>query len=211
MYSTEQKKIYLQNASKISTLGTAKEDGVPGTYLIANDPEHYEIQRSNHFEFVVEGLDELLVPTNTWVQGANARDVIRISTSKAFVPHFTQSALTVKRGNSTVKFAGSPEFGNGTIDLDDFIGAGTKDLLYAWQQKSYNVRTEKVGLASDYKKIAHLIEYTPDLQMVRMWELMGCWLSSLEFGEYNAESNDKQKITATLEYDKGYLVVDEAE
>lgn len=204
-YTADQKKINLLNEQKASTLGTAGTQ--LGTYYLADNPTHYEIQRSNNFVFYIEGLSDkgyLDIPQNTYAQ-SNASDVIRISCSKAFVPTFTQSVIQLKRGNNTLKFAGTPEFSNGQLQLNDFIGAGTSDVLYAWQQKAYNTLTEKVGLVTDYKKDAYLLEYTPDYQLVRTWKLFGCWISSLSFDEYNHESAEKHNVTATIEYDKAII------
>lgn len=195
--------ILLQNVEKESTLHTAGDK--LGTYYLTDNPKHYEIQRTNNFVFYIEGLSKSLnIPQNTYAQ-ANADDVIRISVNKAFIPHFTQSPITVKRGNNTMKFAGAPEFSAGDITLNDFIGAGTKDVLMAWQSKSYDVRTEKVGLATDYKRDAYLLEYTPDYQLVRTWKLMGCWISELSEDPYSHDSAEKHSINAKIEYDKAWI------
>ena len=100
-----------------------------------------------------------------------------------------------------MKAAGVPTFNNGTLVVNDFIGADTKAVLMAWQNLSYNVRTEKVGLMTDYKKEAYLIEYTPDYQQVRKWKLHGCWVSGISEDGYNQESNEKNTISATIEFD----------
>lgn len=195
--------------------GTA-DNASTGTYYLTNDPTHYEIQRTNTFEFQVPGLTTKLtqlgvsIPQNTYALD-NADDILKISVAKSFVPHFTQSVIQVKRGNNTMKFAGAPEFTNGQLILNDYIGAGTKDVLMAWQNQSYDVRTEKVGLASDYKMDAYLIEYTPDFQVVRSWKLLGCWISSLTEDDYNYDSAEKHTITATIEYDKAWIDIDDIE
>lgn len=201
--------INLQNVDRPSTLHEAGDR--LGTYYLTDNPKYYEIQRSNNFVFYVSGLSKKLSITNNKYAQENADDIIKISVNKATVPHFTQSAIQVKRGNNTMKFAGAPEFGSGSIDLNDYIGAGTKDVLLAWQNKSYDVRTEKVGLASDYKKDAYLLEYTPDYQLVRTWKLMGCWISGLSEGEYSHDSADKHTISATIEYDKAWIDISDVE
>lgn len=201
--------INLQNVDRPSTLHEAGDK--LGTYYLTDNPKYYEIQRSNNFVFYVSGLSKKLSIANNKYAQENADDIIKISVNKATVPHFTQSAIQVKRGNNTMKFAGAPEFGSGSIDLNDYIGAGTKDVLLAWQNKSYDVRTEKVGLASDYKKDAYLLEYTPDYQLVRTWKLMGCWISGLSEGEYSHDSADKHTISATIEYDKAWIDISDVE
>lgn len=201
--------IYLQNADKQSTIHTAGDK--LGTYYLTDNPKHYEIQRGNNFVFYVNGLSKSFNIVNNKYAEENADDVLKLSVNKASIPHFKQNAITVKRGNNTMKFAGAPEFNSGEIQLNDYIGAGTKDVLLAWQSKSYDVRTEKVGLASDYKRDAYLLEYTPDYQLVRTWKLMGCWISGLSEDPYSHDSADKHQISATIEYDKAWIDISDIE
>lgn len=184
-----------------------------GTYHIAANPNMFEIQRTNNFEFVITDIDGIM---RAGMQGneadyikyiKNAQEVISLSVISTSVPHFNQGVIEVKRGNSTLKFAGTPSFDAGTLVVNDYIGADTKSVLQAWQNLSYNVRTEKVGLVSEYKKDCYLIEYSPDGQVVRQWRLHGCWISRLSEDDYNAESNGKKSITASIEYDRAEIDV----
>ena len=188
-----------------------------GTYHMADNPNLYEPQRINNFEFVVTDLNNLIqpgtqIPTgngNTFTTGRKieqAQEILRMSMIGTFVPHFQQSVIEIRRGNNQLRYAGTPNFNSGgTIRVNDYIGAGTKAILEAWQALSYNVYTEKVGLASDYKKDCYLIEYTPDYQVVRQWRLHGCWISNISEDDYNNESNDKHNVTATIEYDRAEI------
>lgn len=195
--------ISLQNKDKNSTLNVGGDK--LGTYYMTQNPKLYEIQRSNNFVFYISGLSKSLNIVNNKYAAENADDVLKLSVSSAFVPHFTQEAIVVKRGNNSMKFAGTPTFKDGSIKFDDWIGAGTKDILLAWQKTSYNVDTEKVGLASDYKRDGYLLEYTPDYQLVRTWKLCGCWISGIEEDPFDHESNEKHSLTATLQYDKAFI------
>ena len=180
-----------------------------GTYHLAANTNLFEIQRTNNFEFIVTDIDGIakagMLGNETNGTIANAQEIIRLSVSSSSVPHFTQNAIEVKRGNSTMKFAGVPTFQAGQIKVIDYIGAATKEVLMAWQNLSYNIVTEKVGLASDYKKDCYLVEYTPDHQKVRQWKMHGCWVSELSEDEYNSESNDKKQITCKIEYDRAEI------
>ena len=180
-----------------------------GTYHLAANTNLYEIQRTNNFEFIVTDVDGIqkagMIGGESNGSIANAQEIIRVAVASSSVPTFSQSPIEVKRGNSTMKFAGVPTFEAGTIKVNDYIGASAKEVLLAWQALSYNVVTEKVGLASDYKKDCYLVEYTPDYQKVRQWKMHGCWISKLDAGEFNSDSNDKMQITATIEYDKAEL------
>lgn len=192
-------------------------DSTMGSYHLANNPALYEIARSNNFEFVVTNLGDLLragantTDNNAYINGAVAEDVIRLSVESSSVPTFKQEVLSIRRGNSTMKFAGLPSFDDGQIVVRDFIGADTKSALMAWQNLSYDVRTQKVGLMKDYKKDCYLMEYTPDNQLVRTWTLKGCWIAGLQMGEFNQESGDKRTITATIPYDYAIMELPEEE
>ena len=132
----------------------------------------------------------------------NAQEMLRLSVNSSSIPHFSQRAIQVKRGNNTLNYAGVPEFGSHRIQVIDFIGADAKTILMSWQNLSYNVDTEKVGLITDYKKDCFLLEYSPDYQLVRKWKLYGCWISEISESDFSAEGNNKRQITATIIYDK---------
>ena len=175
-----------------------------GTYHMADHPELYEPQRSNNFEFIVTDLSNLTRATDNTKIGS-AQEILRMSVISTKIPHYSQSPISVRRGNSVLKYAGVPEFQEGSLVVNDFIGADTKSILMAWQNLSYNVKTEKVGLASEYKKDCYLIEYSPDMQKVRQWRLHGCWVSSITEDDYNAENNAKKSVSATIQYDRAEI------
>lgn len=197
--------IKINGVNRASTINDGTTPGTPiGTYHMADNPNIYEIQRINNFEFVVSDIDGI-VRTGTSQTYPNAQEIIRMSVISCPIPHFTQNAIEVKRGNTTLKYAGVPSFGAGTIKLNDFIGADSVGVLQAWQNMSYNPMTEKVGHASDYKKTCSLVEYSPDYQVVRTWKLYGCWVSELREDEMNNESNSKHTVSATIQYDRAVL------
>lgn len=203
-FTPDQKFINIQNKNVASKLDIPAAESI-GTYYLADNPKYFEPQRSNTFQFYVSGLSKKLNITNNNYAKENADDVLRLSVKTSSVPHFNIGKVSISRGNSNMNFAGKPEFSDGTIVLNDYIGAGTKEVLMGWQAKAYNVRTEKVGLASDYKTDAYLIEYTPEYSIVRKWVLRGCWISAISEGEYDSDSSEAKQLTATLVYDKAYI------
>ena len=170
-----------------------------GSRYIASAKNIYEPQRTSDFEFVVTGLEDLVGLDGNVIN--NAQEVIRLAVKTGFVPHFSQSVIEIRRGNGNTRFAGQPTFDAGSITVQDWIGADTKKILMAWQNLSYNVYTEKVGIADDYKKNAYLIEYSPDMQVVNRWLLVGCWISSISEDTRDHESSGVNTITATIQYD----------
>lgn len=180
-----------------------------GTHHLAANANLYEVQRTNNFEFIVTDVDGIMKAGMIGGEAngtiPNAQEIIRLSVVSSTVPHFKQGTIEAKRGNNTIKFAGVPTFDAGKIKLNDYIGAATKEVLMAWQNLSYNVLTEKVGLASDYKKDCYLVEYTPDYQKVRQWKMHGCWISEISESEFNHEQNEKNQIDVTIEYDRAEI------
>ena len=178
-----------------------------GSYHFSANKELYEIQRGNNFEFIVDmslnGASAYGSESKTF---PNAQEYLRLSVSSAFAPHYKQSAIDVKRGNTSVKYAGPIEWSGGSISFYDFIGVETKDILMAWQAMSGNPLYQTVGQQKEYKKDATLIEYTPDYsEIVRTWKLDGCWISELREDDFSQDANGSRKITATIEYDRAYV------
>lgn len=178
-----------------------------GTYHMADNPARYEPQRTNNFEFMVTGLGNSILKAGFDEGDDNAylpdpESVIRLSVKSTRIPHFEQSFISIKRGNNELKYAGVPSFGAGSLVINDYIGTEGKMALAAWQNQSYNVKTEKVGLAKDYKHDCYLLEYTPDFQLVRTWKLYGCWISNLDESTYDTDSQGVNQVTATIQYDK---------
>ncbi len=180
-----------------------------GAYHLADNPALYEPQRSNNFTFIVTDIDNILRAgadvndDNAYIQ--NASQTLQFSVDAASIPFFSQDAITIRRGNSVMKAAGLPSFTDGSITINDYIGADGKSVLMAWQNLSYNVKTEKVGYMSDYKKTCYLCEYDPNYKLVRTWKMLGCWISNLSEDAFSMESGDKKTITATIQYDKAFM------
>ena len=180
-----------------------------GTYHLASNPELYEPSRNNAFEFLVTGIDKLLSAGVLKEEAtnddylSNIQDVIKLSVAESSVPHFDLDVIEVKRGNSTMKFAGTPSFSEGSLKCNDYVGARTKDILLAWQALAYDVANDVVALAGNYKKDCTLIEYAPDYsRVVRKWTLKGCWVKSLSEGSFTHDSQDKRAIDVTIVYDR---------
>jgi hypothetical protein len=195
---------------------------------ISNNLRDYESARSGFFSLLVtfdsspngESGDKIkkLIRANQGASDANAIDyasaqeILKLNVVKAPVPHFSVKVESYKRGNDTIKFAGTPDFeSGGNIVVDDFVGVGTKDILMAWQALTYDVHTRKGGRMKDYKKNATLIEYTQDFEEVRSWTLYGCWISKISESEFDKENDGRRQITATIEYDYAYLNSNEEE
>ena len=198
-------KINLVNSEKPSTIRTPSND-FTSAYYLAKNPQYYEPQRNNTFKFVVSGLDKLIDLSHFGVTtDGSAENALELSVKASSVPHYEIEKVSINRGNSQMHFAGKPSFKDGSITVHDYIGAHTKEILLAWQRQAYNVETQKVGLANDYKIDATLYELTPDYQIIREWTLVGCWVSAISEGNYDHDSSDARTMDVTIVYDYAYI------
>lgn len=171
-------------------------------YNLVNKPDLFQPRQSNAFKFIVFGLDNLVNP-RTGELIPNASDILKQSVFSGQVPSFNQQPIEVRIGNTVMKAAGSPTFQDTSISLHDYVGAETYDVLYAWQNLSFNVKTGRTGLMSDYKKTAYLLEYNSDFSKVtNVWKLYGVWVSSLSKDGYDTSSTANEvKIQCSISYD----------
>ena len=184
------------------------------TYHLSTGVERtWQPGKGNFFEVVIEGLGDLLKPgveeelAEEVDYITNGQEVIRLTVHETTIPHFQLATLSIRRGNSVVKYAGVPTFEAGSLVCTDMIGAQSKATLEAWQNLAYNVLTDKGGRAytadgRGYKRNATLIEYTADHVRVRSWKLIGCWISNISEENYNMESDDIRRVTCSIEYDR---------
>jgi len=150
--------------------------------------------------FVKPGHDQ---EESQWVvKSTDAVDVLDFSVVSFAAPHFTQEEIPIKKNNSTIYFAGVPTFEAGSLVINDFYGADGKSILLAWQALSYDVNNDSIPNASNYKMNGVVYEYLPDGQLVRYWELKGCWIKGLSEDGWNAESGSKKTVTATIRFDR---------
>ena len=177
-----------------------------GAFHFSANKEYFEIQRGNNFDLVIDkGLNNMLAYGSETKTFPNAQEYIRLSVAASSVPHYSQEAIEVKRGNTAVKYAGTISWPSGELQCYDFIGAETVDILQAWQAKSGNPLYQTVGQQSEYKYTCSLIEYTPDYsQIVRTWKMDGCWISDLKEDNMSQDSSGSRKISATIQYDRAY-------
>lgn len=182
-------------------------DGL-SAYHLGSTHRAYQPAKKNFFEFIVEDLTDLLKPgvEKELAQESDyitdGQEVIRLTINKAPVPHYELNEIEIRKGNSSVWYAGTPTFSDGTLEVDDMIGANSKAVLEAWQNLAYNVNTDQGGRAINYKKNCTLIEYTSDHVKVRSWKLIGCWIKGISENDYDKESDDLQRVQATIRYDR---------
>lgn len=175
-------------------------DKLGAYHMIGQDD--YEPQRNNNFEVHIYGLSNLkTVDTKMNVPQDIAEQSLTLSAVSVGQISTNVGVLTVPYGNTKVKYAGLPEISDSDIVYNDYIGKSTERVIAAWHSLVFDPKTEKIGLASSYKKRALLIETAPDGTRARAWELQGCWPSNVQYGAYDYNGGATRQITMTLTYD----------
>jgi hypothetical protein len=150
------------------------------------------------------GLDDAVAhPQESFIK--DAQETIRVSVLSSSVPHFSLGKIEVKRGNDTIKFAGTPTFSDLPLVVNDYMGAKTKDAILAWQALAYNVRNGYINKATKYKKNCSLLEYSPDYsEILREWVIEGAWVQEVTEDPFSAENDGKRTVNVTIVYDRAY-------
>lgn len=182
-----------------------------GAMHFAARKDLFEIQRTNNFEFIIpkaafdnlrpygENSETMILP--------DANENLRLSVASTSIPHFAQSIIEVQRGNTTTNYAGKITWEPMEVQFYDFIGAKTKDILMGWQAMSGNPIYQTVGQQDAYKITLNLAEYPPDYsEIVRLYRVVGCWITNLREDNSSSENNAGKKITATIKFDYAYPV-----
>ena len=168
-------------------------------HMIGND--NWEPQRTNNFEIHIYGLDSLTSADKGLSMPSNAGKFLTLSTDSVGDLGVNIDALNVDYGNNRIHFAGKPDYSAISLSFNDFVGLETERIIAAWHKLVYNPKTQQIGRASVYKKPAHLLEFSPDGDYIKCWELHGCFPTSVSYTGYNQSSADIRKISVTLSID----------
>ena len=159
----------------------------------------FEVQRTNHFEVVLDLSDILKDDPN----GAGASEHIRLSTKSIGTPKVSAEAISLKHGNDTVKVAAAPTYEDLTLTVHDTLGKDQVALLQAWFNKVFDRKTKLMGRVSAYKTSGILYMYAPDGSVTRQWGLEGIWPKGFGMGtEFSYDSNETMTVTLDLSVDR---------
>lgn len=160
----------------------------------------FEPQRNNNFEIRFEGLDTLTSSTGE-VKYTDCGKAITLSVANVGDLGQNIDAIAVQYGNNAIKFAGKPSLNSISLTINDFIGLETERILEAWSALVYNKNNQTVGRATNYKKRGYLIEYSPDYEIAKVWQLEGCWPGTITYGGYSQDGGSIRQITMDLNID----------
>ncbi len=109
--------------------------------------------------------------------------------------------------NSQVKLAGKPTWGDCTCNIRDDASGEVAKLIGEQLQKQFDFSEQASAAAgSDYKfkTVCQILDgargvSTPNI--LETWELYGCYLSNVDYGNVNYGTNDPIMIALTIKFD----------
>jgi len=141
--------------------------------------------------------------------GVSTNNVIELTKQvmDAKRPSVKFDPVTVEIYNSKVYFAGKPAWEETSVTLRDDASGNVSKLVGEQIQKQFDFQ-EQASAASgiDYKFTLQIDildggngASTPGV--LESWALYGCFLSSVDYGELNYNSNDPQTVALNIRFD----------
>jgi hypothetical protein len=115
--------------------------------------------------------------------------------------------IVIDAYNSKIKLLGKPEWQDVTVNLRDDAAGNVSKLVGEQLQKQFDFMEQSSASSGiDYKFILRVEMLdggnganTPNV--LETWELYGCFLQQVNYGEANYATNDPVKIALTIKYD----------
>lgn len=126
-------------------------------------------------------------------------------------PSITHEEVIIDSYNSKTFIAGKHTWEPISLVLRDDMNSNVVKLIGNQLQKQLDHNTQGAldhandsGHAGDPYKFSMVIETldgTSDAKPLDQWELVGCYLSNVQYGDLNYGTSDMVQVTATIRYD----------
>lgn len=162
-----------------------------------SDNPLYQPQLTNHFEMYIYLPSSLVQGDEKKI--LDARKYITLAVKSVDAPDLAVNTLEIPHGNTKVNIAGQVNSKQtGTMVVNDYIGANTKEILFNWMSLVNNPYTGQMGWAANYKCKAQCIKYSPDGALLDGWVYTGFFPTSV--GEDNMSKDGSNINTITVQY-----------
>lgn len=121
-------------------------------------------------------------------------------------PTLSHEPIVVDAYNSKIKLAGKHNWEDITVMLRDDVNSNVIRQLEAQVQKQIDMADQSAALSGSSYKFQTVIEALDGTngagaQVLDKWELDGCYIVNLAYGENNYATSDTTQISVTLSYD----------
>jgi len=122
-------------------------------------------------------------------------------------PTVTFEEMELPIYNSKIKLAGKPNWDDVTLNLRDDANGQVQKLVGQQIQKQFDFMEQASARSGVDYKFQMNIEVldggngTLEPNILEKWELYGCFLSSVDYGESNYANNEPLTVALTVKYD----------
>lgn len=174
-----------------------------GTSYILTHKADFEPGRTADFVLRIKFERDLYDMEGDFVATAeDATETLALSLRDYAGPQMTIDKLSIKTGNGTVNYAGTPTIADSAISFTDYIGKNTEQILLAWYSMAHNINTDKIGFKEYYSNDGLLYKWAPNGTRVLSWWLLGCWINEYNQGQYSRQNSDLRQFSTNIIYDK---------
>ena len=122
-------------------------------------------------------------------------------------PTIELNAVEIPYMNTSTWTMGRYKFGTIDVEFIDPIGPSTTQKIFEWINLQAEPATGRVGYALGYKKNLVLKALDGPGVDVEKWTLIGCMITSVDYGTYDYATDDFQRVKITLQPDRCILSV----
>lgn len=122
-------------------------------------------------------------------------------------PSLTQDPIEIPVYNSKIYYAGKPTWETATVTLRDDAQGNVAKLVGEQVQKQFDFMEQSSAASGiDYKFITRCEMLdggngANEPTVLETWELYGCFLSQVQYGDVDYGSNDPATISLTIRFD----------
>jgi hypothetical protein len=141
--------------------------------------------------------------------GVSATQIVELTKQVQDVkrPSLNFNPIPIDVYNSKVYLAGKPEWAEITVTLRDDAGGNISKLVGEQIQKQFDFQEQSSAASGIDYKFQLLLEIldggnganTPNT--LESWQLYGCFLSQVDYGDMNYATNEQATVQLTVRYD----------
>lgn len=122
-------------------------------------------------------------------------------------PQVSFEAIDIPIYNSTVKLAGKASWGDVTCNVRDDASGEVSKLVGEQLQKQldfFEMASAAAGIDYKFKTTFEVLDGgngQTDVQILETWELYGCYLSEVNYGDMNYGTSEPATVALTIRFD----------
>lgn len=140
-------------------------------------------------------------------EASGAQTIVTRNVVSVTRPAVDHDDVTIDTYNSKIRLAGKHTWQDITLVMRDDVTSGVINALNKQMERQLNHAEQSAPLAGSQYKFGMKIETLNGDHsegqdaVLDTWELSGCFIPSIQFGDLNYATSDVVQVTATIRYD----------